>query len=968
MFGQINSAIICWCRLGCLFSAIAGLLILSLLGARAHGYEGAGVFVGAEACGACHDGPGMNHQHSRWLLSAHATAYAALAKPEAKEIARISGVPVEPTKSPLCLGCHATASHAESWEKDVGFFLVEGVQCEACHGPGSEYMDADIMRNRELAMKKGLRIPTKDDCMACHNVKGSHVAVLKSPAFDTEKAWQELAHPTPEEYSWQVERKLPDPISPGTKMPKYTGVRACAACHDGPAMNYQYSVWRMSKHASAYASLSTPRARQIAAEWGVEDDPQASPRCLQCHTTAYHHPAGGFLESFALTEGVGCEACHGAGSDYSPEAIMRDPRAARLAGLQEVTEQTCLACHANAHGKPFDYLTAVKLIAHPTRPVETHTRAEPRYKTPKYIAVHPQGHEAWVSCEASNSVIVLDLSQRRRIAEIPVGSQPNDLAFSPDGRWVYVSCRMDDTLSIIDALSRTVTATVSVGDEPHGVQPGPAGDWVMVLNTASEDISVIELDSLKEIKRLKASRSPWAAALSPDKSLILVTHVLPKFGPFRGRLMSEVTMINAERAIVEHRLELPDANLGMGIAWHPSNRFALMTTDRTKSNVPMTRLLQGWTITNGIAVIWRDGRSDQLLLDEPTMGMSDPTDIVITPDGRWALVSSSGTDRVAVLDIEKMLAIIESADPYERQHILPNHHGYPTEFVVKHIATGASPKGLAITPDGRWVLVAESLDDTVGIIDAERMELVGRIDLGGPKVITKARFGERLFHSANITFRRQFSCQTCHPDGHVDGITYDIEPDGIGASPVDNRTLRGILDTAPFKWEGTNPSLARQCGARLSVFFTRLQPFNPEELSAVDYYLSTIPRPPNRYRPLGGPLTDAQRRGRDIFYRTHTNDGREIPKENRCVTCHFPPLYTDRQLHDVGTRMWLDRQGKFDTPHLNNIYDSAPYLHNGIAPTLEEIWTRFNPDDRHGVTNDMTKDQLNDLIEFLKTL
>ena len=55
-------------------------------------------------------------------------------------------------------------------------------------------------------------------------------------------------------------------------------------------------------------------------------------------------------------------------------------------------------------------------------------------------------------------------------------------------------------------------------------------------------------------------------------------------------------------------------------------------------------------------------------------------------------------------------------------------------------------------------------------------------------------------------------------------------------------------------------------------------------------------------------------------------------------------------------------------PHLNNIYDSAPYLHNGIAATLEEIWTRYNPHDEHGVTNDMTKDQLNDLIEYLKTL
>ena len=62
------------------------------------------------------------------------------------------------------------------------------------------------------------------------------------------------------------------------------------------------------------------------------------------------------------------------------------------------------------------------------------------------------------------------------------------------------------------------------------------------------------------------------------------------------------------------------------------------------------------------------------------------------------------------------------------------------------------------------------------------------------------------------------------------------------------------------------------------------------------------------------------------------------------------------------------QQGDFDTPHLTNIYDSAPYLHDGTAYSLEEIWTRFNTYDKHGVTNDLTKDQLNQLIEYLKTL
>jgi len=356
------------------------------------------------------------------------------------------------------------------------------------------------------------------------------------------------------------------------------------------------------------------------------------------------------------------------------------------------------------------------------------------------------------------------------------------------------------------------------------------------------------------------------------------------------------------------------------------------------------------------------------LLDEPGLCFPDPTGVAISPDGRRALVTSSSSDRVAVVDIEKMVAVVKGATEEERARVIPNHLGKATEFVLAHIPTKTCPCGIVIDRQGRTAYVGNALDDSLSVIDLDKLQAVERIDLGGPQVITKARYGERVFNSAANTFHRQFSCHTCHPDGHIDGLTYNTEPGGIGVGPVDNRTLRGILDTAPFKWDGTNPSLSRQCGPRLAVFFTRIQPFTPEQLSALEYYICTIPRPPNRYRPLGAPLTDTQRRGKAIFQRTRTNDGQLIPREKRCINCHFPPYYTDRERHDVGTKMWLDRVASYDVPHLNNIYDSAPYLHNGIADTLEEIWTKYNPYDQHGVTNDMTKDQLNDLIEYLKTL
>src|SRR4030042_684451 len=157
------------------------------------------VYVGVKVCANCHEGEGMGHQFSKWLASGHARAYAVLAEPEAKKIAELSGIPQYPQESPMCLGGHATGAHVEAWEKDETFFTEDGVQCEKCHGPGSEYMDAAVMSNREEAEKAGLMMPAVSDCMGCHQVKGSPVPVHKLPRLDIKEALRDKPHPTPKD-------------------------------------------------------------------------------------------------------------------------------------------------------------------------------------------------------------------------------------------------------------------------------------------------------------------------------------------------------------------------------------------------------------------------------------------------------------------------------------------------------------------------------------------------------------------------------------------------------------------------------------------------------------------------------------------------------------------------------------------------------------------------------------------------
>ena len=76
---------------------------------------------------------------------------------------------------------------------------------------------------------------------------------------------------------------------------------------------------------------------------------------------------------------------------------------------------------------------------------------------------------------------------------------------------------------------------------------------------------------------------------------------------------------------------------------------------------------------------------------------------------------------------------------------------------------------------------------------------------------------------------------------------------------------------------------------------------------------------------------------------------------------------SNHQLSDVGTRKPTDNSGRLKSAPLAGIALTAPFLHDGSARTLEEIWTVYNPEDKHGRTNDLTKDELNDLIEYLRT-
>lgn len=133
----------------------------------------------------------------------------------------------------------------------------------------------------------------------------------------------------------------------------YIGAEKCGKCHGDDALGNQYKIWLSSSHSRAFVNLAKPRGMAVAKKAGVED-PQKSIKCLRCHTT-------GRGRKGYLTEGVGCESCHGPGSVYHKPSIHVDLnyrengyRRALKYGMYHIRgddrlkfrEKLCLSCHS----------------------------------------------------------------------------------------------------------------------------------------------------------------------------------------------------------------------------------------------------------------------------------------------------------------------------------------------------------------------------------------------------------------------------------------------------------------------------------------------------------------------------------------------------------------------------------------------------------------------------------------------
>jgi YVTN family beta-propeller protein len=595
------------------------------------------------------------------------------------------------------------------------------------------------------------------------------------------------------------------------------------------------------------------------------------------------------------------------------------------------------------------------------------------YASPLELQLSSDGARLYVLCQGSNEIRVLNSSTFAVVKTIPVGAVPLGLSLSPDGARLFVTNSWDDTLSVIDTRLLEVVATWPVGSEPTSVVEDRAGKHLFVANRISSDIAVLDAATGEEEKRLAGGRGTSYLALSPDGSRIYATHIYPKpvtastVGGNRAVPESEITVIDAARAVVVDRIALHAIAGVFHVALSADGRLGVVAEYHPKNLIPLAHLEHGGAFAHTITLFGPDlGSPVEVPLDELERYAAQPFAVAIAPDKSHIYVSCGGSEVVLVLDVARLLHFVRTR-PRPPSGSFVQDLSASSNYVVARIPVGLNPRGLTLSRDGRRLFVANRLDDTISIIDTRTNTVASTIKLAGPQTISALRHGEQTFYTARYSFQGQIGCATCHIDSTFDGITWNLEPDGFGRSIVDNKLLEDIKGTEPYKWIGTNPNIPTECGPRTEKYFWRSEQYSDLTLTDLALYIRSIPPRPNRFRLADSELTPAQERGKGIFERAEDKFRKPIPETNRCVFCHSGPKGTNQKIVDVGTRKPTDNTGLLKSPPLTNIALTAPYLHDGSARSLEEIWTVFNPDDKHGRTNDLTKDELNDLIEYLRT-
>ena len=567
----------------------------------------------------------------------------------------------------------------------------------------------------------------------------------------------------------------------------------------------------------------------------------------------------------------------------------------------------------------------------------TRHNVKPMYTTD--IAITANG-EMIITNKGTNDVLALSadgsITQRWEFNEAPTG-----VAISGTTAFV-TSSQEEGYISAINLENNNITYKTPTGMGACSPILSADGTKVYVLNRYKATVSEVDAASGKVLREANVLREPCAAVLTPDGKYLYVNNFLPAQRADVDYVAADVSIIDCNTFQKIKDIKLSNgSNALRGIACSVDGKYVFVSHNLGRFQVPTSQLQQGWMNTNAVSVI--DASTQTLIgsmsIDEPDRGAGGVWDIACNEE--YLVVSQSGTHEISIIEYAPMIEKLKAyPDHSKMDYDLYFMRGIRTRLPIE----GNGPRNMTLK-DGKLYLPTY-FSDTLNVVNIAEQK-IDYIAYNSHRVEAPADMGERAFNDAALCFQNWQSCNGCHPgDGRTDGMNWDLMNDNIG-NPKNCKSMLFSFDTPACMISGirAHAGLAVRAGYKFIQFCDI-----PEDMAYnVDEYIKSLKPLQSPYL-VNGELSEKALQGRKVY------------EKYGCANCHSGPYYTDMQMHRIGEDVEFD--AGWDTPTLREVWRTAPYLFDGRAATMEEVFTVH----KHGIDGKISKKDAEALAEYVNSL
>ncbi len=557
------------------------------------------------------------------------------------------------------------------------------------------------------------------------------------------------------------------------------------------------------------------------------------------------------------------------------------------------------------------------------------------------IAISDSG-ELVMTQKGRNSVDIYSADGTTVVRRIPMPSTPTGLVISGDVAYV-TTFETKGSVEIVSLSKGAIEGSIEVGSGACSPSLTSDGATLYICNQFAGNISKIDVAKRQVVGSVRVLREPKSAVISLDGKYLFVSNFLTAQAATLDHVSASVSVIELASFTKIKDIQLSNgSNALRGITQSPDGKYIYVSHNLGRYTVPTSQLLQGWMNTSAFSIINTNTLEFEgsIIVDDPERGAAGIWDIEC--DDEHIYITHSGTHEVSVIKHPEMLSRFQAyPNKANLDYDLRFLYGLRTRVPL----VGNGPRNMAVR--GKEIIVPTYFADMLNFVDVNDKNRVTSQNMNPGRTETAEEKGEKYFNDATFCFQNWQSCNGCHPgDGRADGLNWDLMNDAVG-NPKNCKSLLFSHVTPPSMISGIRES------AELAVRkgFTHIQFFNVAEeyAASVDEYLKALRPVPSPYL-VDGELSAKAVEGRKVFNRLKCND------------CHSGAYYTDMKMYRIGDD--IEFEAGWDTPTLREVWRTAPYLFDGRAVTMHEVFAVY----KHGIEGKVSKKDIEALTEYVLSL